>query len=114
MTLIELLVVVGIIGILAAIAVPQFAAYRKSAYAAYAKADLRNAIPAMENYFIENGTYTDSIETLKERGLRLSQGVELKAEVTGDGYKLTAKVAPCNGEISYSNMTGKIEGEVCK
>ena len=42
-TLIELLIVVAIIAILAAIAIPQFAAYRIKGYNAAATADLRNA-----------------------------------------------------------------------
>src|SRR5262245_65610607 len=50
-TLIELLVVVAIIGILAAIAIPQFSAYRKRGYEAQIKYDLRNAATAQEAYF---------------------------------------------------------------
>jgi type IV pilus assembly protein PilA len=49
-TLIELLIVVAIIGILAAIAIPQFSAYRARGYNASASSDLRNFKTAMEAY----------------------------------------------------------------
>ena len=56
-TLIELLIVVAIIGILAAIAIPQFSAYRAKAYNAAANTDLRNLRSHLEAYFYENQYY---------------------------------------------------------
>ncbi|MBW2304295.1 MAG: prepilin-type N-terminal cleavage/methylation domain-containing protein, partial [Deltaproteobacteria bacterium] len=52
-TLIELMIVIAIIGILAAIAIPQFNAYRARSYNASANTDLRNAMTAQEGYFID-------------------------------------------------------------
>jgi type IV pilus assembly protein PilA len=56
-TLIELLIVVAIIGILAAIAIPQFAAYRAKAYNSAATSDLKNAKTSLESYFADNQVY---------------------------------------------------------
>ena len=56
-TLVELLVVIAIIGILAAIAIPQFAAYRSRGFDARAKSDLRNVATAEEAYFPDSEVY---------------------------------------------------------
>jgi type IV pilus assembly protein PilA len=56
-TLIELLIVVAIIGILAAIAIPQFSAYRQKAYNAAATSDLKNMKTGMEAYMADNQEY---------------------------------------------------------
>ena len=50
-TLIELMIVIAIIGILAAIAIPQFAAYRAKSFNASAESDLRNSKTALEAYY---------------------------------------------------------------
>lgn len=52
-TLIELLIVVAIIAILAAIAIPQFSAYRLRAFNGAAQSDLRNAKTNQESVFAE-------------------------------------------------------------
>ncbi|CAH2031088.1 type IV pilin protein [Trichlorobacter ammonificans] len=56
-TLIELLIVVAIIGILAAIAIPQFSAYRAKAYNSAAQSDLKNTKTALEAFFADNQKY---------------------------------------------------------
>src|SRR5574341_2043795 len=56
-TLIELLIVVVIIGILASIAIPKFAATKEKAYVARMKSDLRNLATAQEAYSYQFATY---------------------------------------------------------
>jgi prepilin-type N-terminal cleavage/methylation domain-containing protein len=56
-TLVELLIVVAIIGILAAIAIPQFAAYRVRSYNASAQSDVRNMRTDLEAYYADNFFY---------------------------------------------------------
>ena len=56
-TLIELLIVVVIIGVLASIAIPKFAATKEKAYLAKMKGDLRNLMTAQEGYSADFLTY---------------------------------------------------------
>ena len=56
-TLIELLIAIAIIGVLAAIAIPQFAAYRQKAHNAAALSDLRTSKSFVEAYYLEHYYY---------------------------------------------------------
>ncbi|WP_428059718.1 type IV pilin protein [Candidatus Avelusimicrobium stercoris] len=63
-TLIELLVVVLIIGVLSAVALPQYNKAVEKSRATEALTMIRAAIQAEEAYYLANGEYTDDMEAL--------------------------------------------------
>ena len=56
-TLIELMIVIAIIGILAAIAIPQFSKYRAKSYNAASLSDSKNLKTDLEGYYAEWDEY---------------------------------------------------------
>jgi len=63
-TLIELMIAVAIVGILAAIAVPNYSEYVKRASRAEAASALLDAANKQEQYFVDNRAYSTSFSDL--------------------------------------------------
>jgi len=74
-TLIELMIVIAIIGILAAIAIPNFISYRKRSYDAAANADIKNAYTAAQAYFTDYPSGTVTITKMQSYGFQSTSDV---------------------------------------
>ena len=75
--MIEVITVIGIIAVLAAIAIPQFMAYRQRGYDAKANADAKNAFTAAQDYFTTFPGGTVSISELMDHGFVQSSEIIL-------------------------------------
>ena len=96
-SLIEVLVVMIVIGILAAIALPNFLGQRQKGEDAGAKSDARNMVSQLESCFVDNDSYTGSGAGSSclsgNSGLSIGTGagqVQVSG-VTTNGYTVIAK-----------------------
>ncbi|WP_419938494.1 type IV pilin protein [Candidatus Palauibacter sp.] len=120
-TLIELLIVVVIIGILAAIAIPQFTSTKEKAFDAAAQSDLRNMMTAEEAYFFNHQAYAAAsvaagggadLDGDGTRDFQASTNITLAVTAYTDGYRITAKHASSPNtwcvNSSAANATGVV------
>ena len=114
-TLIELLVVIAIIGILAAIAIPQFAAYRKRSFEAQVKSDLHNAAVAEEAYFVNNNTYiSGALDSTALNGYNRTTTVQITSSGGTNVFTLTGTHSNCGTTTwVYDSNGGSISGGPC-
>jgi type IV pilus assembly protein PilA len=112
-TLIELMIVVAILGILAALAISQFAAYKQRAYDAAARTQLKNLATAQEDYFIQNSVYATVAATSGDIAAFPSWGADPNVTVatTGDidSFTATAVHSKTGNTITYDSEAGGVQ-----
>ncbi len=113
-TLIELMIVVGIVGILAAIAYPNYMEYIQRGNRSEGQALLNDAAASQERFFAQNNTYVTSQANIARLGLRNTNGttvnsdtgkyqLTVSSEANDGGYTLTATQQ--FGDTACGNLT---------
>jgi len=110
-TLIELMIVIAIIGILAAIAIPQFAAYRVRGFNADAQTHVRNLATSLEAYFADKNVYTATVADLATYGYTVVPGVTptIATGAAGASYTISASHTSGNHQYTLSGPGGVIQ-----
>jgi len=101
-TLIELLVVILIIGILAAIALPNFLGQRSKAQDSSAKSDARNLVSQLESCYTDNNTYSGT----GNGGSCLSGNTGLSLGAAVGQVEVTAATANTYTVVGHSKSNG--------
>jgi len=108
-TLIELLVVIVIIGILLAIAVPSYLGFRDRANDSAAKANVRAALPAVEAYYADLGSYDGM--TAANLASTYDQNIKLAAVTEADtSYCIQSTVGAKDWKIVGPGNTDPVSG----
>ncbi len=101
-TIIELLYIVLILSLLAAIAIPQFVAYRTNAYNAAANVAVRSAYTAAESFFSDSPGGTVSVSLLSVYGYNANVSIILTLGGAGKIVNFTLQAVHSGGSSSFT------------
>jgi general secretion pathway protein G len=110
--LLELVIVIAIIGILAAVAIPNFTGMTNEAKVARIKADLSTVSAAAAVSYTKNGTYPKSVDELVQSG-ELSSHPESEKDLDDKKYAIDDQTGEVTGTFktkTYSSF-GKTQEE---
>ncbi|MFS0884989.1 type II secretion system protein [Aeromicrobium sp. 179-A 4D2 NHS] len=119
-TLIEVLAVMVIVGLLAAVAVPQISKWREKAHVTALTTDARSLSQAIEAEYVDSGAYpadedaalaTGGIKngtTISAYSLTDADGAAAANAATAEGFTFTLTHPKTDVTASYSSVTGKV------
>jgi prepilin-type N-terminal cleavage/methylation domain-containing protein len=104
-TLVELMIVIAIIGILAAIAVPNFLSYQKKGYDAAAQSEAMNFMHVAMNHFANEGTAgAITLNPLSTTAAQIPKGFESSADFDYSGFLSQDTEGNVGGTVTINHV----------
>jgi len=116
-TLLELLVVVVVIGILATVAIPKYAATKDKGKLASIRSDLRNIMTAQEAYWADHTTFATLTDLQASTNYTFSTGNLAAISATASGYTATVSNSSITSALDECSVTvggvaGTTDGQI--
>ena len=104
-TLIELMIVIAIIGILAAVAIPQLTGVRGEANVSAVQSELKNLQTSLEMYYVQNSSYPGALTDMSD----ISSGDDILSGPQGQSYNYSAGGSNQTYTIDWTSADGNYE-----